>query len=1286
MTKKLRFLTIFAVMLVAAASLAATPLAPVTQTDTPAPSQVVVAGTLQNAVGCGGEWNTQCEQSELFYSPKDNLWVGTFALPAGDYEYKVALNGSWDENYGLNGESYGPNIPLSNAEEGNVFFWYDHKTNFVGDSVNYLVANVAGDFQSELGCPGDWAPDCLRSMLMDVDGDGIYTFATALIPAGDYEAKVAYDQSWTVNYGAEGVADGSNIAFSVPDGVATIFRWDPDALTLTIETSEDTTGLITSLEDLPQPDTSGLPPPVLAKPNTVNIPGTIQSVLGCPGDWQPDCAATYLEFNPESDVWFSTFDIPAGSYEYKVAANDSWDINFGVNSERGGANIPLEIAVDSTITFYFDHKTATIANSYENDIYVVVGDFQQLLGCANNDDPACLRSWLQDPDNDGLYTYLTDKLLPGSYQIALSTNGETAEPFTLDVPAGENVLTNFFYDVNSGELTVLASEVRAPEGSIKEQTAYFVDSDTILWDIPVDETETYLFHFDRGGNTFRLGFEGISGGESFPIIYDPNGASDEVKAKFPHLANLPAFKVDRGNRFDVRLGIKGLVAVTAQDVDGNTRYAAGLQLPGLLDDMYPYDGPLGVTWDGDIPTLRVWAPTAWMTTLHLFDTSDPAAEPVQSIQMKPDTKVGVWSAVGEVDWKGMYYLYEVRVYAPSEGRVVNNFVTDPYAFSLSKNSTRSQIVDLADPALAPEGWADVVKTGIAAPEDIVIYELHVRDFSANDATVPDEMKGTFKAFTLKDSSGMTHLANLADAGLTHLHLLPAFDIATINEEKSEWQSPDFDELSAFPPDSDQQQNVVNLLRDADAFNWGYDPYHYTVPEGSYSTDPDGPTRIVEFREMVQSLNDLGLYVVMDVVYNHTNAAGQAEKSVLDKIVPGYYHRLNGKGQVERSTCCANTATEHNMMRKLMIDSVLTWATEYKVDAFRFDLMGHHMKADMLALRAALDALTLEKDGVDGKAIYLYGEGWNFGEVADNARGVNATQFNMAETGIGTFNDRLRDAVRGGSPFGGHLEQGFATGLCYDPNDFNQGSETTVCERALLFADITRATLAGNLQEYPFTNYKGVNTRGLGVDYNGSGAGYTTDPQENIVYVSKHDNETLFDVVQFKVPLDTSMADRVRTQNVALDLVMYSQGVPFFHAGSDMLRTKSLDRDSYNSGDWFNRLDFTYETNDWGMGLPIADKNQDNWGIMKPLLAADGLAPESEDILANVAHFQDALRIRQSSVLFRLRTEQDVIDRVAFHNTGPDQIPGVIVMSISDMVGENLDPEHDMIVTLFNAND
>ena len=321
--------------------------------------------------------------------------------------------------------------------------------------------------------------------------------------------------------------------------------------------------------------------------------------------------------------------------------------------------------------------------------------------------------------------------------------------------------------------------------------------------------------------------------------------------------------------------------------------------------------------------------------------------------------------------------------------------------------------------------------------------------------------------------------------------------------------------------------------------------------------------------MVQALNESGLRVVMDVVYNHTNASGQASKSIFDRIVPGYYHRLDDAGRVTTSTCCANTATENAMMERFMLDSLRLWATEYRVDGFRFDLMGHHMLSNMEHVRSMLDGLTLEADGVDGPAIYVYGEGWDFGEVANNARGVNATQINVAGTGIGTFNDRIRNSVRGGSPFGDRLFQGYATGLYTDPNADTPGTPEEQLAQLLHYEDRIRVGLAGNLRDYTFVDALGETVTGADIDYNGAPTGYTLDPQEQISYVEAHDNETFFDIVQYKAPADATVADRVRMQNLGLDLVMYSQGVPFFHAGGDMLRSKSLDRDSFNSGDWFN---------------------------------------------------------------------------------------------------------------------
>jgi pullulanase len=714
--------------------------------------------------------------------------------------------------------------------------------------------------------------------------------------------------------------------------------------------------------------------------------------------------------------------------------------------------------------------------------------------------------------------------------------------------------------------------------------------------------------------------------------------------------------------------------------------ATGVQIAGVLDDLFATDAPLGVHWADGVPTLSVWAPTARVVRLVLGGGDEERVVP-----MRRDSSSGVWSVVGTPDWTGLDYLYEVEVYAPGTDRVETNRVTDPYSVSLRMNSTRSQIVDLDDPALMPDGWAEWVKPAFSDPVDAVVYELHVRDFSATDATVPDDLRGSYAAFGLEGTAGVTHLTALADAGVTHLHLLPTFDLATIDEDRNTWLVPDLGP-DGRPTSLAAAQGAVEAIRDRDGFNWGYDPWHYLVPEGSYALEPDGPARVREFREMVMALDRMGLRVVVDVVFNHTNAAGQAPKSVLDRIVPGYYHRLDEAGNVTTSTCCPNTATEHAMMERLMLDAVALWARAYKVDGYRFDLMGHHMVVNMQNVRAVLDALTPEADGAHGASLLLYGEGWDFGEVAQNARGVNATQTNLAGSGIGTFSDRLRDAVRGGGPFDGGealvRTQGFATGLGTMPNAVTAALDPQAqADAARRAADLVRVGLAGNLAGVTFVGADGTTVRGDEVDYNGQPAGYGRVPQDHVVYVSKHDNQTLWDIAAYKLPDDLPTDARVRAHLVALSTVLYAQGMPFLHAGSDLLRSKSLDRNSYDSGDAFNAVDWTGATTTMGLGLPLAADNRDSWAFMRERLENPLLQPDRDDATFAAAVVQDMLRVRAATPLFRLRSAEDVLARLAFHHTGPDATPGVIVLELrDDLEGlADLDPAVDRVVVVFNAS-
>jgi pullulanase-type alpha-1,6-glucosidase len=754
--------------------------------------------------------------------------------------------------------------------------------------------------------------------------------------------------------------------------------------------------------------------------------------------------------------------------------------------------------------------------------------------------------------------------------------------------------------------------------------------------------------------------------------------SADLRGQFPHLARFGALRLREDRLPEVRQALRGQVAVSARDEAGLLRAATGIQIAGVLDDLFAYQGPLGPLAGPDSVTLRVWAPTARSVRLLLFDTA--TGDLAEAVEMEDDPATGTWTAHGGRGWLGCYYLYETEVFVSSAGRVEVNQVTDPYSLSLSTNSRRSQIVDLDDPALKPAGWDGLAKPRLAAVEDSVLYELHVRDFSASDRAVPEPLRGTYRAFALPSSHGLQHLQSLAEAGLTHVHLLPAFDFATVDDDRTQWRSPTGD-LGACSRDSDRQQAAVREVASQDGYNWGYDPLHYTVPEGSYSTDPDGPARTLEFREMVAALARRGLRVVMDVVYNHTHAAGQSARSVLDRIVPGYYHRLNGDGSVETTSCCPNTAGEHAMMERLIVDSLVTWARQYKVDGFRFDLMGHHMKRNLLRVREALHALVPERDGVDGRRILLYGEGWDFGEVAGGRMGVNATQRNMAGTGVATFNDRLRDAARGGGAFSGPQEQGLLTGLLDTPNASEQGTSEERRERLLHFGDQIRVGLAGGLAAFRFRDRQGRTVRGAEVDYHGQPAGYTADPGETVNYVEAHDNETLFDAITLKMPPSTPMAERVRVQNLGMSLLALGQGLPFFHAGVELLRSKSLDRNSYDSGDWFNRVDWTGAWHNFGRGLPPAPDNRRHWALLAPFLANAALRPRPAHVRRATAHFREVLRIRRSSPLFRLRTAAEVQARLQFPDT--PHLPGVIAFSLWDREGQR-DPEHSLIVVVLNA--
>lgn len=514
-------------------------------------------------------------------------------------------------------------------------------------------------------------------------------------------------------------------------------------------------------------------------------------------------------------------------------------------------------------------------------------------------------------------------------------------------------------------------------------------------------------------------------------------------------------------------------------------------------DHLHYDGSLGALYKPDSTTFRVWAPTARSLSLFLYE-SGQGGETLAVHPMERDVR-GTWVVRLLGDYHGIYYNYRVTV----DGATYE--VVDPYAKAVGVNGKRGMVVDLA--RTNPEGWDTLQKPELVHFTDAIIYELHIRDLSMH-MTSGIHHKGKFLGLTEHGTKGpegvATGLDHLKELGITHLHLLPVFDFYTVDEADQETPQ----------------------------YNWGYDPLNYNVPEGSYATDPfDGTVRIREFKEMVKALNENGIRVVMDVVYNHTFLSAESN---LNRLVPGYYYRYDPAGNFSNGSGCGNElASERSMARKLIVDSVVHWATEYKIDGFRFDLMGLHDIETMRAVRRALDAID--------PTILVYGEGWTGGlsPLPDHEKAVKVHVGRIP--GIAVFNDDLRDGIKGAvfdAP-----EPGFVNGSAGDAETVKAG--------------IVAATF------HPQVGYDRVRY---------TQHPWAAEPSQSVNYAEAHDNLTLWDKLE-ATSAHESEEERIKMHKMSLAILLTSQGIPFLQAGMDFLRTKFGDANSYRSPDYVNAIDW-----------------------------------------------------------------------------------------------------------------
>ncbi|MCS6838512.1 MAG: DUF3372 domain-containing protein [Bdellovibrionaceae bacterium] len=698
-------------------------------------------------------------------------------------------------------------------------------------------------------------------------------------------------------------------------------------------------------------------------------------------------------------------------------------------------------------------------------------------------------------------------------------------------------------------------------------------------------------------------------------------------------------------------------------------YRSSVVLTGILDDFFYHELPLGVFRSGGDIWVRLWAPTARQVELLLFKTPN-SVTPDDRVKMEKRSEWGVWQHKVSENWYGRYYRFQIEVFHPGLNQTVTWQVTDPYSQSLSTNSSHSWL-GLAE-EVNPADWNHVPSPrqiliqrpfGNKGLANRVIYETHIRHLTAYDPKIPSELRGKYLGLTLNEGLAINHLKRLQKAGVTTLQLMPLQDFATV---------PEIAPKEVKIPDTYSWDSISNLLekvRSEDNYNWGYDPVHYFAPEGSYAVSPHGANRIMELKQMLLKLYRLNFEVSLDVVFNHTYASYDHEFSVLDKIVPGYYYRWRPTDGVANSSCCSDTASERKMFERLMIDAALFWARVYKITAFRFDLMNLHSRSTMEKIRDHLKRLYPQS--------YIYGEAWPFGSLYDRYPDQAMTQWNSYGAGIGTFNDRMRDALRGGTTqYREWTDQGVVSGLIDHFNHSFDNQNTPVTEQGrvekfLHYLDVVKIGLTGNLRHWRFYDHLGNWVEAGHIFFRGQPVAVAHSTVETINYVSVHDGFTLWDVWAAKLPFESpfyhhqtaSLDELVRRHQLALSFVLLSQGIPFIEGGSELLHSKNGDVDSYDSGDFYNSYRWGDSGHTWGLALPPRWKNGDFWPFWMPRLVRAPWKAQLEHIQETIAVVERLIKIRRQWNHFHLVDLTAIQNRVRFFKVTEHPL-GLLPMVIS----------------------
>ncbi|KAD2087006.1 hypothetical protein E3N88_41868 [Mikania micrantha] len=713
------------------------------------------------------------------------------------------------------------------------------------------------------------------------------------------------------------------------------------------------------------------------------------------------------------------------------------------------------------------------------------------------------------------------------------------------------------------------------QDSLLYSRAYWVSRSIIAWDVD-----------DVCGSCFLYSSKSASLSVAGNIIDGVDSAHHDYKA----------YKVPAA--LDLKSILKDQLAVALFDSSGQCISVTGLQLPGVIDGIFSYMGPLGAILSNEVVSVYLWAPTA--QDVHVPIYSGPSGDEALKIVQLKESNGGCCVNVPR-SLEGCYYVCEVTIYHPSTLQIEKCFANDPSARGLSGDGKRTFLVDLDSDALKPHKWDNLVdeKPDIEDFSDISICELHIRDFRFYPfVQIKFYTDYSLSIILLLDSAGILHLKKISDAGLSHIHLRPTFD-----DQKENWMFVDMEMLKSLPPDSAEQQEYITSIQNEDGYNWGYNPFLWGVPKGSYATNSDGPCRVC-----------------------HTpSRQDRIGCSVGRKIVPGYYLRMNTYGFIENSTCVNNTASQHFMVDRLIVDDILNWVVNYKV-----------------RIKNMLKNLSKDKDKIDGSSIFICGQGWNFGEVANNGRGIKASQLNLGGS-----------VILGESPFGHPLQQGFLTGLSLQvmliqmamtmiprlmcarlhalSKDHIQGKvpftkvdDDDKDDDDSLFQTVG---MAANLKAYLLTNCDdGQEVNGSEIStYGGAPVAHASQQMETINYVSAHDNETLFDIISLKTPMELSVDERCRINHLAASIIVLSQVMQLlmrmyiFYCVPQKNMFTILDfRKSHLRCTLY--VDFSHYSNNWGVGPPPRGKNEKNWPLIKPRLASPSFKPHKSHILPALENF------------------------------------------------------------------